>query len=67
LHAITRNPIGDVAGEAERVLGRLRAQLSYDRPDEVLKLGLHEYIDDLQASFNDVSSAIQKQFFDYAG
>jgi uncharacterized alpha-E superfamily protein len=66
LHAITRNPVGDVGGEAERLIGRLRSQLSYDRPEEVFAQGLHEYIDALQASFNDVSGAIQKQFFEYA-
>jgi uncharacterized alpha-E superfamily protein len=65
LHAITRTPIGDVQGEAERFVGRLRAQLSYDRPEDVMRAGLHEYIDALQVSFNDVSNAIQKQFFDY--
>jgi uncharacterized alpha-E superfamily protein len=54
-----------VGGEAERLLGRLRARLSYDRPEEVMSLGLHEYIDVLQMSFNDVSGAIQKQYFDY--
>lgn len=65
LLAITRNPADDIGGEAERLLGRLRARLSYDRPEDVMKLGLHEYIDDLQMSFNDVSGAIQKQYFDY--
>ncbi|HEX2731362.1 MAG TPA: alpha-E domain-containing protein [Polyangiaceae bacterium] len=66
LHAITGTPIGDAQGEAERVLGKLRGQLAYDRPEDVLKHGMHEYIDALQMLFNDVSGAIQKQFFEYA-
>jgi uncharacterized alpha-E superfamily protein len=66
LHAITRIPVGDAGAEAERLLGRLRSKLSYDLPEEVFQVGLHEYIDGLQMSINDVSGAIQKQFFDYA-
>jgi uncharacterized alpha-E superfamily protein len=64
LHNITGNPLDGFTGEAERMLGRLRAKLSYDRPSDVLSSGLHEYIDDLQIALNEVGAAIQQNFFD---
>lgn len=63
LHHVTGSPLDVFTGEAERMLGQLRARLNYDRPADVLRTGLHEYIDQLQHAFNDVSTAIQNQFF----
>jgi uncharacterized alpha-E superfamily protein len=64
LHYITGNPLDLCPDEAERKLGLLRAKLSFDRPGDVLRSGLHEYIQDLQVSINDIGHATQKQFFD---
>ena len=66
LHNITGNPSDAFSGEAERLLGQLRAKFNYDRPSDVLSAGLHEYIDELQLSLNGVGTAIQHQFFDQA-
>lgn len=65
LHAITGRPLGICGSEAERLLGRLQANLSYGRIEDVMQLGLHEYIDELQCQLNAVGEAVQSCFFDY--
>jgi uncharacterized alpha-E superfamily protein len=65
LHAITGTPTDSCTYDSERLLGQLRARLSYDLISEVMASGLHEYIDGVQESVNDIGAAIQKQFFDY--
>lgn len=65
LHAITGTPSDRCRYEPERLLGKLRAKLSYDRISDVDESGIHEYIDAVQAQLNDVGTAIQHQFFDY--
>lgn len=64
LHKITGNPLDGFTAEAERLLGKLRAQFNYDRPGDVLSAGLHEYIDGVQMALNDVGASIQAQYFD---
>ena len=66
LHAITGTPVRSAAHESERLLGRLQADLSYVRIEDVMKRGLHEYIDGLQRALNDIGSAVQVGFFGYA-
>lgn len=48
----------------ERQLGQLREKLSSDKIGDVMSVGLHQYIDQLQLSLNNISSAIEGQFFD---
>jgi uncharacterized alpha-E superfamily protein len=64
LHAITHGSNGSFQNEAERLLGRLRAELDFAKIDEIMDQGLHEYVDALQSQINDVGGAVQKQFFD---
>ncbi len=64
LHKVTGNPLDHFTGEAERLLGQLRAKLNYDRPEDVLRTGLHEYIDEFQQALNQVGKAVHTQFFD---
>jgi uncharacterized alpha-E superfamily protein len=64
LHAITGSPFGAYRGEAERLLGQLRATLDYASVDEIMRKGLHEYVDAVQIALNDVGTALHKQFFE---
>ena len=48
---------------AEQRLGRLRSSLGYARIDEILAVGLHEYLDGFQLEANDVANAIFETFF----
>jgi uncharacterized alpha-E superfamily protein len=63
LHAITGAAIGTWTSGAERELGRLNAELSYADTSEILKDGLHEYIDNLQQRLNYVGSSVYETFF----
>ena len=63
LHVITGSQPGTFLNEAERRLGRLRAEIDYSTVDEVLDIGLHQYIDSFQAKLNIVDNAILNTFF----
>ncbi len=63
LHTITGSPLGTFSNEAERRLGRLRAELNYSDIDEVFQVGLHTYLDSLQVKLNAVDDAIFDTFF----
>lgn len=45
-----------------RHVGRLRADLAYTTVEEVLAIGLHEYIDNLQTRLNQIGEAIFQTF-----
>jgi uncharacterized alpha-E superfamily protein len=55
------NPNGTDA--AERILGRLDAQLEYAEVSEFLAEGLPQYLDRIQTAIADASIAVQKAYF----
>ncbi len=63
LHRITGSPYGSTSNLAEKLLGRLKADLEYTDIDEVLNQGMHEYLDGLQTRVNQVDAAIGTTFF----
>jgi uncharacterized alpha-E superfamily protein len=63
LHAITGTPVRHFQHEAERRLGRLVADLDYTNVEEVVRQGLHEFIDNLQFRIIEVGNAIEQDFF----
>ncbi len=63
LHEITGTRVGQFSNPAEKYLGQLCAELSYTSIEEILKLGLHEFTDNLQTHMNDVGKAIFDTFF----
>jgi len=63
LHQITGSPLGTFANEAERRLGRLRAEIDYADINEVVDAGLHKYLDSFQMKLNAVDDAIFDTFF----
>ncbi len=48
---------------AEKRLGSLCSQLEYSDVNDVISLGLHEFLDDLQLKINHISDAIHNNFF----
>ncbi len=62
LHRISGSQRGAFVNEAERLSGRLLADLTYGSPDEALAMGLHAYLDSLQLRFNDLGEAIFESF-----
>lgn len=63
LHEITGTPSNTWKNPVERALGRSRAELDYLTIDEIIKMGLHEFMDDLQQQINDVGHKIFENFF----
>ena len=63
LHEITGTVIGTFDNKAERRLGRLRSDLDYANIDELISLGLHEFLDGFQTKLNGVGDAIFDTFF----
>ncbi len=63
LHSITGTPLQACEGESERLIGKLRSELAYGRIEEITRHGLHQYIDRLQTSLNEIGDALQAEFF----
>ena len=63
LHRITGSSTGSANNTAEKLLGRLKADLEYTDIDEVIDHGMHEYMDSLQTRLNQVDGAIGRIFF----
>lgn len=63
LHAITGSPTDTFRNLAEQRLGRLRSDLRYAQIEEVISVGLHEYLDTFQTRLNQVGDAIYQTFF----
>ena len=64
LHRIMGTKMGTWCSPVERCLGKLRSDLDYVMIDEVVEIGLHEFLDDLQSRINEVDGYIFKTFFD---
>lgn len=62
LHAITGSPQGTFWNIAEKRLGRLRSELAYSTVDEIIAMGLHEFLDSLQTKLNDVGEGLDHTF-----
>jgi uncharacterized alpha-E superfamily protein len=67
LHQITGMDRGDFLYkvEAERLSGRLLADLSYVTMDDVFGIGLHQYLDRIQLRLGEISKAIYKEFCEW--
>jgi uncharacterized alpha-E superfamily protein len=63
LYQITGTTPGNWSNDAERTLGRLRAELDFMTIEEIIQTGLHEFLDNLQSRLNVVSEKIFETFF----
>lgn len=63
LRAITGTPSGSYANRAEQRLGRICANLDFTSTEEILAVGVHEFLDQLQSEINAVGEAIFEAFF----
>lgn len=63
LHEITGTPYGSWKESVERSLGRLRAELDYLTIEEVVNVGLHEFLNQMQIQIGDVGNKIYTTFF----
>jgi uncharacterized alpha-E superfamily protein len=67
LHKITGVDRGDLnyRVEAERLSGKLLADLSYITTAEVFEFGLHQYLDRMQLRLIEISKAIYTEFCEW--
>jgi uncharacterized alpha-E superfamily protein len=63
LHAISGTHTGGYTNIAERRLGQLRAELAYTHAEDVIRDGLHEFVDSLQNRVNTIGESISDSFF----
>jgi uncharacterized alpha-E superfamily protein len=63
LRAISGTAPGTHGNAAERRLGRLRAEIAYARVEDVIRVGLHEFVDALQSKLDGVGAAIHASLF----
>jgi uncharacterized alpha-E superfamily protein len=63
LHEITNTPVGTWCNSAERSLGQLCSQLGYLTIEDITESGLHEFLDRMQSSINEVATRIYSTFF----
>ena len=62
LHEITQTTTGTWCNGAERTLGKLRSNLGYLTIDDIIESGLHEFLDQMQSSINEVGNEIYSSF-----
>lgn len=63
LHAITGTPQGTFRNAAEQRLGQLRAEIAFTHVNDVVRAGLHEFIDGLQVRLNLIGDGVHESFF----
>jgi uncharacterized alpha-E superfamily protein len=63
LRAITGTVNGSYANGAEQRLGRLCARLDFTSTDEIMEIGVHEFLNQVQLELNAIGDAIFEAFF----
>lgn len=63
LAKISGSTYGTAQNRAEKHLGRLHADLIYSDIEDVMAMGMHEYLDSLQLRLNEIGNAINGTFF----
>ena len=63
LHVISGTPPGSFRYAPEKLLGQICSDLEFVTVDDVLRFGLHEYIDQFQTKLNQTAQAIFERFF----
>lgn len=58
LHRISGASHGTFSSEAERQAGRMLANLSFGDPNDALEMGLHNFLDDVQATLNKIAEEV---------
>ncbi|MBI2119957.1 MAG: alpha-E domain-containing protein [Elusimicrobia bacterium] len=63
MRAIVKSEMFSFKTIAEKEIGKLRSELDYMEVNEILKFGLHEYLDQFQTKLNRLDAAISETFF----
>jgi uncharacterized alpha-E superfamily protein len=65
LKRISGNTRDEPATDPELLIGRLRADLTYTRPEEIIKGGLHEFLEGVQHRCTAIGNAITRTYLSY--
>ncbi|MEO0529408.1 MAG: alpha-E domain-containing protein [Planctomycetota bacterium] len=60
---ITGSRPGTFSCRSEQFAGRLRGEMDYTAVDDIVRQGMHEYIDQFQRHLNEIGDALHKDFF----
>lgn len=63
LHAISGSPMGSFGNPAEQLIGQLQSELAYASTKQILRSGLHEFLDQFQTKLNRIGEAIHNEYF----
>jgi uncharacterized alpha-E superfamily protein len=63
LYQITGGVPGTFHNPVEQKIGRLRSDLDYTSIKEIISLGMHEFIDNMQTKLNEIGIAMSETFF----
>ncbi len=63
LREISGTSAGSFSNTAEKKLGQLRSKMEFTDVADILKQGLHEYLDTIQTRCNEISGEIHDAFF----
>ena len=66
LYAISGSVPGSYANEGERLTGRAHESLTYDSIDEIFSGGLHDYLEEMQATCRTIGAHISQTYLYYA-
>lgn len=62
LHRITGTPSDAYRFRSEQLLGQLESELNFAGVEDILRNGLHEYLDGLQDKMNEVDNSLRNDF-----
>lgn len=63
IHAISGSPQDRFVNRAEKLIGRLKSNLDYTDGKDIVDAGIHEFMDNLQNSINEISISLYDVFF----
>lgn len=62
LHAISGSAENTYSNDAEKRIGQLRSELAYTDVNEIIAIGMHEFLDSIQTKLNEVGRGIHESF-----
>ena len=65
LHAISGSSRAHYANEAERLSGKLCSDLNYARIEDIIRAGLHQYLDGIQLRLIEIAAAMRTEFCEW--
>ena len=62
LHRITGTPHDSFRFRSEQLMGQLEGELNFGSVADILRGGLHEYLDELQNNMNEIGASLRRDF-----